>query len=118
MKYLLPKCPFVYLNLLSMNYCLQEIRLRLGSNSRDRLKDLLIKPIQRLTKYQLLLKDIIKYSQRAGLAEDTEALSKALHVMTVVPNMANDMMDIGRLRVSTFKMEATASKLNYGLLSI
>ncbi len=30
--------------------------------------------------------------------DEAEALSKALHVMTVVPNQANDMMDIGRLQ--------------------
>ena len=52
----------------------------------------------------MLLEAMVKYSQRAGLKEDAEALSKAFHVMTVVPNQANDMMDIGRLRVSTLYM--------------
>ena len=74
----------------------QEIRLKLGFKLR--LTDLLIKPIQRLTKYHMLLEAIVKYSQRAGCTEEAEALSKAFHVMTVVPNQANDMMDIGRLQ--------------------
>ena len=46
----------------------------------------------------MLLEAIVKYSQRAGCTEEAEALSKAFHVMTVVPNQANDMMDIGRLQ--------------------
>lgn len=77
---------------------LQEIRLKLGFKLR--LTDLLIKPIQRLTKYHMLLEAMVKYSQRADLKEEAEALSKAFHVMTVVPNQANDMMDIGRLQVN------------------
>ena len=74
----------------------QEIRLKLGFKLR--LTDLLIKPIQRLTKYHMLLEAIVKYSQRAGCTEEAEALSKAFLVMTIVPNQANDMMDIGRLQ--------------------
>jgi hypothetical protein len=46
----------------------------------------------------MLLEAILKYSQRAGLAEEAAALSCAFHVMTVVPNQANEMMDIGRLQ--------------------
>ena len=74
----------------------EEIRLKLGFKLR--LTDLLIKPIQRLTKYHMLLEAILKYSQRAGLPEEAEAIKKAFHVMTVVPNQANEMMDIGRLQ--------------------
>jgi len=51
-----------------------------------------------LTKYHILLEAILKYSQRAALTEEAEAIGKAFHVMTVVPNQANDMMDIGRLQ--------------------
>jgi hypothetical protein len=75
---------------------LQEIRLKLGFKLR--LPDLLIKPIQRLTKYHMLLEAILKYSQRAGLKDEADSIAKAFHVMTVVPNQANDMMDIGRLQ--------------------
>ena len=74
----------------------QEIRLKHGFKLR--LTDLLIKPIQRLTKYHMLLEAILKHSQRAGLVEEAVAIEQAFHVMTVVPNQANDMMDIGRLQ--------------------
>ena len=30
--------------------------------------------------------------------EEAAAIEQAFHVMTVVPNQANDMMDIGRLQ--------------------
>jgi hypothetical protein len=46
----------------------------------------------------MLLEAILKYSERAGLAEEAAAIAKAFHVMTIVPNQANDMMDIGRLQ--------------------
>ena len=82
----MPKIPF----------SLQEIRLKHGFKLR--LTDLLIKPIQRLTKYHMLLEAILKYSEKAGLGEEAAAISRAFHVMTVVPNQANDMMDIGRLQ--------------------
>ena len=87
---------YISLNFFFLFTIPQEIRLKLGFKLR--LTDLLIKPIQRLTKYHMLLEAIVKYSQRAGCTEEAEALSKAFHVMTVVPNQANDMMDIGRLQ--------------------
>ena len=46
----------------------------------------------------MLLEAILKHSQRAGLVEEAVAIEQAFHVMTVVPNQANDMMDIGRLQ--------------------
>jgi hypothetical protein len=82
-----------------------------------RLTDLLIKPIQRLTKYHMLLEAMVKYSQRAGLKEDADALSKAFHVMTVVPNQANDMMDIGRLQGFEGKITAQGKLLHRGPLN-
>ena len=63
-----------------------------------RLTDLLIKPIQRLTKYHMLLEAILKHSLRAGLDLEAKSVEMAFQVMTVVPNQANDMMDIGRLQ--------------------
>ena len=63
-----------------------------------RLTDLLIKPIQRLTKYHMLLEAILKHSLRAGLELEAKSVEMAFQVMTVVPNQANDMMDIGRLQ--------------------
>lgn len=49
-------------------------------------------------KYQLLLKDIAKYTQRADLKSEMEDLRVALQVMHVVPKSANDMMHVGRLQ--------------------
>lgn len=60
------------------------------------LSDLLIKPVQRIMKYQLLLKDIIKYTERAG--DRLDVMKKALDVMHVVPKACDDMMQVGRLQ--------------------
>uniref|UniRef100_A0A4W5Q235 non-specific serine/threonine protein kinase n=1 Tax=Hucho hucho TaxID=62062 RepID=A0A4W5Q235_9TELE len=68
----------------------QEISSRLG------ISDFLIKPIQRITKYQLLLKDFLKYSSKAGL--DCQELEKAVGLMSQVPKLCNDMMNLGRLQ--------------------
>lgn len=43
------------------------------------LSDLLIKPVQRIMKYQLLLKDIMKYTERAG--DRMDVLKRALQVI-------------------------------------
>uniref|UniRef100_A0A8C3EVV4 non-specific serine/threonine protein kinase n=1 Tax=Corvus moneduloides TaxID=1196302 RepID=A0A8C3EVV4_CORMO len=67
---------------------------RLGH--RLQLTDLLIKPVQRIMKYQLLLKDFLKYSKKANL--DTTELEKAVEVMCIVPKRCNDMMNVGRLQ--------------------
>ena len=77
----------------------QEIRQKLPKTERNRkqLPDLLIAPIQRVTKYKLLLEGILKYSQRAGLKEEADSIAKALHVMTAVLTQTNEMMDIGKL---------------------
>lgn len=75
---------------------LQELRQKLGHKLT--LGDLLIKPVQRIMKYQLLLRDIAKYTQRADLKTEMEDLRVALQVMHVVPKSANDMMDVGRLQ--------------------
>jgi hypothetical protein len=58
--------------------------------------DLLIKPVQRIMKYQLMLKDILKYTEKAN--ESTAVLLKALNVMHVVPKACDDMMQVGRLQ--------------------
>ena len=46
----------------------------------------------------MLLEAILKHSQRANLTDEVKSLELAFQVMTVVPNQANDMMDIGRLQ--------------------
>ncbi|XP_043085475.1 kalirin isoform X4 [Puntigrus tetrazona] len=65
-------------------------------NSRLGISDFLIKPIQRITKYQLLLKDFLKYSAKAGL--DCQDIEKAVDLMSQVPKLCNDMMNLGRLQ--------------------
>lgn len=68
----------------------QEISSRLS------ISDFLIKPIQRITKYQLLLKDFLKYSSKAGI--ECEDIEKAVGLMSQVPKLCNDMMNLGRLQ--------------------
>ncbi|XP_026139912.1 triple functional domain protein isoform X1 [Carassius auratus] len=72
----------------------EDLKQRLGH--RLQITDLLIKPVQRIMKYQLLLKDFLKFSKKAGL--DTVEIEKAVEVMCVVPKRCNDMMNVGRLQ--------------------
>lgn len=72
----------------------EEMRQQLGH--RLQLNDLLIKPVQRIMKYQLLLKDFLKYYTKAG--RRTEELERAVKVMCFVPKRCNDMMNVGRLQ--------------------
>ncbi|KAM3614475.1 uncharacterized protein V6R79_014933 [Siganus canaliculatus] len=72
----------------------EDLKQRLGH--RLQITDLLIKPVQRIMKYQLLLKDLFKISKKAGV--DTTELEKAVEVMCVVPKRCNDMMNVGRLQ--------------------
>lgn len=74
----------------------EDLRVKLGHKLQ--LCDLLIKPVQRIMKYQLMLKDILKYTERAGIAVEIEPLRAAYNIMVVVPKTANDMMDVGRLQ--------------------
>uniref|UniRef100_A0A672R2I3 non-specific serine/threonine protein kinase n=1 Tax=Sinocyclocheilus grahami TaxID=75366 RepID=A0A672R2I3_SINGR len=63
---------------------------------RLQITDLLIKPVQRIMKYQLLLKDFLKFSKKVGI--DSVELEKAVEVMCIVPKRCNDMMNVGRLQ--------------------
>ncbi|KAJ8395236.1 hypothetical protein AAFF_G00034380 [Aldrovandia affinis] len=72
----------------------EDLKQRLGH--RLQITDLLIKPVQRIMKYQLLLKDFLKYSKKAGT--DSPELEKAVEVMCIVPKRCNDMMNVGRLQ--------------------
>ncbi|XP_029657628.1 kalirin isoform X4 [Octopus sinensis] len=85
----------------------EDIRQKLGH--RLQLQDLLIKPVQRIMKYQLLLKDILTHTQKAGL--DTADIQKAVTVMCVVPKAANDMMQVGRLQGFDGKLTAQGKLL-------
>ncbi|KAJ0003220.1 hypothetical protein NQD34_008318 [Periophthalmus magnuspinnatus] len=72
----------------------EDLKQRLGH--RLQITDLLIKPVQRIMKYQLLLKDLLKCSKKVGL--ESMELEKAVEVMCIVPKRCNDMMNVGRLQ--------------------
>ncbi|XP_076313108.1 LOW QUALITY PROTEIN: triple functional domain protein-like [Tachypleus tridentatus] len=94
----------------------EELRQKLGHKLQ--LPDLLIKPVQRVMKYQLLLKDILKYTEKAGLQKEAEELRKAVHIMHVVPKAANDMMNVGRLQGFDGKITAQGKLLLQGSLLV
>ncbi|CAF0962648.1 unnamed protein product, partial [Didymodactylos carnosus] len=71
-----------------------EIRKKLGQKLL--VSDLLIKPVQRIMRYQLLLKEILKSTERMN--EEPRAIRSALQVMITVPTQANDMMNVGRVK--------------------
>ncbi|KAM4699224.1 rho guanine nucleotide exchange factor 25 isoform 2-T2 [Discoglossus pictus] len=85
----------------------EELRQQLSH--RLQLNDLLIKPVQRIMKYQLLLKDFHKYYSKAG--QDTLELEKAVEVMCFVPKRCNDMMNLGRLQGFEGKITAQGKLL-------
>lgn len=92
----------------------EELRLQLGH--RLQLNDLLIKPVQRIMKYQLLLKDFLKYYTKAGM--DTEDLEKAVEVMCFVPKRCNDMMNVGRLQGFEGKITALGKLLQQDTFTV
>ncbi|KAG8189360.1 hypothetical protein JTE90_021863 [Oedothorax gibbosus] len=94
----------------------EEARQKLGHKLQ--LPDLLIKPVQRIMKYQLLLKDILKYTEKAGLEEESQNLKKAVQIMHVVPKAANDMMNVGRLQGFDGKITAQGKLLQQGILIV
>uniref|UniRef100_A0A673JQP6 non-specific serine/threonine protein kinase n=1 Tax=Sinocyclocheilus rhinocerous TaxID=307959 RepID=A0A673JQP6_9TELE len=72
----------------------EDLKQHLGH--RLQITDLLIKPVQRIMKYQLLLKDFLKFSKKIGI--DSVELERAVEVMCIVPKRCNDMMNVGRLQ--------------------
>ncbi|XP_072539437.1 rho guanine nucleotide exchange factor 25 [Salminus brasiliensis] len=85
----------------------EEIRQQLGH--RLQLNDLLIKPVQRIMKYQLLLKDFLKHYIKTG--NHTEDLERAVEVMCFVPKRCNDMMNVARLQGFEGKITAQGKLL-------
>uniref|UniRef100_W5MLF1 Rho guanine nucleotide exchange factor 25 n=1 Tax=Lepisosteus oculatus TaxID=7918 RepID=W5MLF1_LEPOC len=92
----------------------EELKQQLGH--RLQLNDLLIKPVQRIMKYQLLLKDFFKYYTKAGM--DTTQLEKAVEVMCFVPKRCNDMMNVGRLQGFEGKITAQGKLLQQDTFSV
>lgn len=72
----------------------EDLKQRLGHHLQ--ISDLLIKPVQRIMRYQLLLKEFLKYSRKACV--DVAELEKAVEVMSIVPKRCNDVMNVGRLQ--------------------
>ena len=71
----------------------EDIQNQLGH--RQGINSFLIKPVQRITKYQLLLRDLHKSAQKSSL--DTPQLEKALQVMHDIPKRANDAMTLSMI---------------------
>lgn len=72
----------------------EELRVKLGQKLT--IQDLLIKPVQRIMKYQLMLKEIKKYMDKEG--KDCSSIDRAIEIMITVPKNADDMMNVGRLQ--------------------
>jgi hypothetical protein len=72
----------------------EELRIKL--NQKLNIQDLLIKPVQRIMKYQLMLKEIKKYMMKEG--KDCTTIDRAIAIMVTVPKNADDMMNVGRLQ--------------------
>ncbi|XP_053624403.1 kalirin isoform X1 [Plodia interpunctella] len=88
----------------------QELRHKF--EHRLQLADLLIKPIQRIQKYHLLVKKIYSYSESAHAAPAVlAALRDAVHYTDVIPKNANNMMDVGRLQGFTGNITAQGKLL-------
>lgn len=74
------------------------------------LGDLLIKPIQRIQKYHLLVKKILSYTQSANQPPEVLAeLEDAVLCTSIIPKNANDMMDVGRLQGFTVTLSFSLS---------
>ena len=67
-----------------------------------------IKPVQRIMRYQLLLKDILKYTEKAE--EDSTNMKTVVEVMQKIPKSANEMMMVGRLQVQDIVLFLTTLK--------
>lgn len=68
---------------------------------------MIIKPVQRITKYELLIKEIIKATEGAGLYKEVPMLQEAYQQMKVVVKTVNDMMVVLR-SLQDFDGEITA----------
>ncbi|KAM7356678.1 trio Rho guanine nucleotide exchange factor [Cochliomyia hominivorax] len=81
------------------------------------LSDLLIKPVQRLTKYVLLLQTITKQIEQAGLVEDVPIMKEACNVMNAICKDVNDIMVLRRLKNFDGNITAQGKLLLHGPLT-
>uniref|UniRef100_A0A6Q2XBX9 Rho guanine nucleotide exchange factor 25 n=1 Tax=Esox lucius TaxID=8010 RepID=A0A6Q2XBX9_ESOLU len=91
----------------------EELRQQLGH--RLQLNDLLIKPIQRIMKYQLLLKVCVSVYLHAVVCA---CVSRAVEVMCFVPKRCNDMMNVGRLQGFEGKITAQGKLLQQDTFTV
>ncbi|XP_015125607.1 triple functional domain protein isoform X1 [Diachasma alloeum] len=94
----------------------EELRQKLGH--RLQLSDLLIKPVQRITKYQLLLVQALELTEKTQRLSEIEGFRAAVYVMKIIPKAANDMMDVGRLQGFDGKITAQGKLLLHGPLIV
>ncbi len=92
----------------------KEVRKKLGQKLL--VSDLLIKPVQRIMRYQLLLKEILKSTERMG--DESRAIRSALQVMIEVPQQANDMMNVGRIKDLTTNVHQLGELKLQDMLSV
>jgi len=59
---------------------------------------LMIKPVQRLMKYQLILKDCLKYNEKLEKTQEVLLLKSAVELMIRTPQAANDMMLVASVK--------------------
>lgn len=71
----------------------QEVQNQLGH--REGIASFLIQPVQRITKYQLLLRDLRKTALKLGM--EVPNLEKALHQMQDIPKRANDALALSMI---------------------
>ncbi len=66
----------------------------------QQLGDMLIKPVQRMMKYEMLLKEILKHTKKLGDGhnEEIKEFEYALEIMKEIPESANQMMDASRVK--------------------
>ncbi|XP_073837219.1 trio Rho guanine nucleotide exchange factor [Musca autumnalis] len=91
------------------------VRQKLGH--RLELSDLLIKPIQRLTKYILLLNTITRQIEQAGMVEHVPSMKEACNVMDAICKDVNDTMELRRLKNFDGNLTAQGKLLLHGLLT-
>ena len=78
---------------LNFKFCPQEVKTQLGH--RQDIDSYLIKPVQRITRYKLLLGDLYRSAQKAEMK--TPILERALSLMEDVPKRANDAMTLSMI---------------------
>ena len=90
-----------------MSHDAQGLQFQLGQ--KEDISSLLIRPVQRITKYQLLLGQLLRYAEKYGLPYTQ--LEKAVELMTEVPKRANDMMKLSMIDEYPSNIHANGSLL-------